>query len=69
MNRDQIKGRMEQAKGKAKEVTGKVTDNESLEWRGRAQKHAGDLRADYGDAKERVDEALDRPGAPAGRRP
>uniref|UniRef100_UPI001330657B CsbD family protein n=1 Tax=Klebsiella pneumoniae TaxID=573 RepID=UPI001330657B len=57
----------EQAKGKAKEVTGKVTDDESLEWRGRAQKHAGDMRADYGDAKENIDDALERdtpPGVP-----
>ena len=60
MNRDKVKGRTEQAKGKVKEVTGRAIDSERLEAKGRAQKTAGDVQGDYGDAKERVKDAFDR---------
>jgi len=60
MNRDQIKGRITQAKGKVKEVAGRATGDERLEAKGRVQKTAGDLRGDFGDAKERVKDAFDR---------
>ena len=30
MNKDQVEGRIDQAKGKVKEVAGKVTGNETL---------------------------------------
>ncbi|TCP07568.1 CsbD family protein [Caldimonas thermodepolymerans] len=59
MNRDQIKGRITQAKGKVKEVAG-ATGDDRLEAKGRVQKTAGDLRGDFGDAKERVKDAFDR---------
>ncbi|AKJ31785.1 CsbD family protein [Caldimonas brevitalea] len=60
MNRDQLKGRMEQAKGKTKEMAGRATDDLSLEAKGRVQKNVGDMRGDYGDAKERAKDHLDR---------
>jgi uncharacterized protein YjbJ (UPF0337 family) len=31
MNKDQVKGRIENAKGKVKEATGKITGNKTLE--------------------------------------
>ena len=34
MNKDQVKGRFEEAKGKAKEVAGKVVGNDKLELKG-----------------------------------
>ena len=52
MNRDQVKGRMEEAAGKAKKVIGKVAQDESLKQKGRAQEIAGKARATYGDTKE-----------------
>ena len=52
MNKDQVKGRMEEAAGKAKKVVGKVAQDESLKQKGRMQEVAGKARATYGDVKE-----------------
>lgn len=51
MNKDQIKGRVEQTKGKVKEIAGKTTGNKSLEVKGTVQKIGGKIKAEYGDAK------------------
>jgi uncharacterized protein YjbJ (UPF0337 family) len=51
MNKDQVKGRMDEAAGKTKKVVGKVTQDESLKQKGRVQEVAGKARAGYGDAK------------------
>ena len=52
MNKDQIKGRVEQATGKVKEVAGKVVGNDRLETEGLAGQVKGKVQAGYGDAKE-----------------
>ncbi len=52
MNKDQVKGRVDEAAGKTKKVVGKVIHNESLKQRGRLEEVAGKARATYGDAKE-----------------
>ncbi|HEY9065345.1 MAG TPA: CsbD family protein [Burkholderiaceae bacterium] len=57
MNKDQVKGRVEQAKGAMKEATGKVVRNRSLEAEGKIDKTTGRARADYGDLKEDVRDA------------
>jgi uncharacterized protein YjbJ (UPF0337 family) len=51
MNKDQVKGRAEQAVGKAKEVAGKTVGNKNLEDKGRLDEAAGKVRANYGDVK------------------
>ncbi len=51
MNKDQIKGRIEEMKGKAKEVAGNVVGNKSVQAKGVAQKVAGKAQAGYGDVK------------------
>ncbi len=53
MNKDQVKGRLEEAKGKAKEVAGKIVGNKSLEAEGNANQVAGKVQT-YGDAKEQT---------------
>lgn len=58
MNKDQVAGRAEEAKGKIKEVTGKVVDSERLKAEGRLDQAAGKTQAEYGDAKERVKDAV-----------
>jgi len=58
MNNDQIKGRIEEAKGKVKEVTSKVTGNKTLEEKARIEEAAGKARASYGDAKSAVKDAV-----------
>lgn len=52
MNKQQGKGTLEKAKGKTKEVTGRVTGDRSLEAEGKVEKTAGSIRKGYGDAKE-----------------
>ena len=60
MNKDQIEGRLEQAKGKVAEVAGKVIDNDQMEAEGKIDQVAGKVQANFGDAKEVVkDKAKD----------
>jgi uncharacterized protein YjbJ (UPF0337 family) len=54
MNKDQVKGRVEQASGKVKEVTGKVVGNERLKTEGQAEQIKGKVQAGFGDAKQNV---------------
>jgi uncharacterized protein YjbJ (UPF0337 family) len=51
MNKDQVKGRIREAEGAAKETAGKVSGNKSLEQKGKLQKAAGKGQALFGDAK------------------
>ncbi len=60
MNKDQIKGRTEEAAGKTKKVVGKVIDDESLKQKGRVEEVAGKVRATYGDAKNDLQKNQDR---------
>lgn len=52
MNKDQIKGRIEQAKGSVKEASGKIVGNDRLQTEGVADQLKGNLQAGYGDAKQ-----------------
>jgi uncharacterized protein YjbJ (UPF0337 family) len=61
MNKDQVKGRVEEAKGKIKEVTGRTVGNPDLEDRGTAQKVGGAIQKDYGDLKEDIKDSLKKP--------
>ena len=60
MNKDQVKGRVEEAKGSIKEATGKVVGNPNLQSQGAVDKAAGKAQATYGDAKEKVKGAVDK---------
>jgi uncharacterized protein YjbJ (UPF0337 family) len=54
MNKDQIKGRVKEAKGTVKETAGKVTGKEILEQKGKLLKTAGKAQAGYGDIKDDI---------------
>ena len=58
VNKDQVKGRAEEAEGKAKEVAGKAIGNKGLEARGNIEKNAGAMRAAVGDARSNLDKAM-----------
>ncbi|HEY2187560.1 MAG TPA: CsbD family protein [Caldimonas sp.] len=60
MNKDQVKGRVEQAKGNVKENVGKAVGNPNLRDEGTAEKVAGKTQATYGDAKEKVKHTVDK---------
>lgn len=57
MNKDQVKGRVEEAVGNVKETVGKITDDEKLELEGKVQKKVGKVRAGFGDLKEDIKNA------------
>ncbi|MGI4782720.1 uncharacterized protein YjbJ (UPF0337 family) [Ralstonia sp. 151470066-2] len=60
MNKDQVKGRLQEAKGKIKEVAGKVTGDEKTQVKGNIEKNIGKARATMGDVREDVKKTLDR---------
>jgi uncharacterized protein YjbJ (UPF0337 family) len=59
MNKDQVKGRIEEATGKVKEVAGKVTGDKALEQEGKVQNIGGKVQAGYGDLKEDIKTAVE----------
>lgn len=60
MNKDQVTGVAEQAKGKIKEVAGDLSGNKSLEHEGEADQVKGKVQKNYGDAKENVKDTIDK---------
>ena len=54
MDRNRIKGSAEQAKGKVKEVAGKVTGDKKLRAEGKADKVSGMIRSAIGGLKDAV---------------
>ena len=54
MNKDQVKGRVNETKGKIKEVAGKLVGNEKLEAKGKVQNIVGKAQAKFGDVKKDV---------------
>lgn len=60
MNKDQVQGRVEQAKGAVKETTGKVVGNDRLRAEGKLDKTGGKIQSGVGDVKEKVKDAVDK---------
>jgi uncharacterized protein YjbJ (UPF0337 family) len=58
MGKDQVKGRIEEAKGTVKEVVGKILDDKDLEVEGNVQKNVGKVQAGFGDLKEDVKDLI-----------
>lgn len=54
MNKDQVKGRVEQTTGKVKEAAGKLVGNDRLQTEGMADQVKGKVQAGYGDARENL---------------
>ena len=54
MNKDEIKGKAEKAKGYVKEEAGEITGNKDLEAEGRAERVTGKARETFGAAKEKI---------------
>ena len=53
-NKDQVAGRVKEAKGALKELAGKVVGNEKLQAKGKIQKIVGKAQAKFGDVKQKV---------------
>jgi len=54
MNRDEMKGKVDKAKGYIKEETGELTGNEELEAEGRAERAAGKARETMGKVERKA---------------
>ncbi|EGW21739.1 CsbD family protein [Methylobacter tundripaludum] len=54
MNKDQVKGRAEEAKGKVKEVTGKILNDDEMELKGNVEKKVAKVKAGFGDLKDDI---------------
>jgi uncharacterized protein YjbJ (UPF0337 family) len=59
MNRDELDGKTEKVKGKAKQAWGDATGNERLHDEGMADETAGNVQEGYGKARRKVGETLD----------
>jgi uncharacterized protein YjbJ (UPF0337 family) len=59
MNRDELKGKGEQIKGKVKQAAGDLTDDEQLKDEGVADEAKGDIQEGYGRARRKVGEAIE----------
>ena len=55
MNKDQVQGKFEEAKGKIKETAGRITGKPDLEDEGTAQKIGGKVQKGVGDVEQRLD--------------
>ena len=61
-NRDEMEGKLDQAKGKAKETIGRVVDDDELEAEGRADHAGGKVEEGFGKARRKAGEAIEDVG-------
>ncbi len=59
MNRDELDGKMDQVKGKIKQATGDLTDNDRLRDEGVADEASGDVQEGFGRGRRKVGEAIE----------
>lgn len=59
MNRDEIKGKAEKAKGYIKDKAGEILNDPDLEAEGEAERTAGTVREGIGKAKRKVQEGIE----------
>jgi uncharacterized protein YjbJ (UPF0337 family) len=59
MNKDQIKGLVEEVKGKVKEAAGVILDDKGMEIEGNVQKNVGKVQSGFGDLKEDIKKDID----------
>lgn len=61
MNKDQVEGSLEKAKGAIKETVGKVVGSEKLQAEGKADQVAGSVQKKVGDVKEAAETIAKKP--------
>lgn len=58
-NRDELEGKIDQAKGKTKETVGRAINDRELEQEGRADDTGGKVQEGFGKARRKVGEAIE----------
>ena len=66
-NRDEVKGKLDQAKGAAKETVGRAINDRDLESEGNADRTGGKVQEGFGQAKRKVGEAIEDIGESIGK--
>lgn len=66
-NRDEIKGKFDQAKGGLKETAGRALKDRELEEEGTTDRAGGELREGFGTAKRKVGEKIEDIGKAVGK--
>ena len=59
MNRDEIKGKAQKAKGYVKDKTGEILNDPQLEAEGEIERAAGTVREGFGRTKRKVQEGIE----------
>ena len=59
MDRDEMKGKVEKAKGYVKEKAGEITDDPTLEAEGKIDRASGAVRESFGKAKRKLKEGIE----------
>jgi uncharacterized protein YjbJ (UPF0337 family) len=58
-NRDEIEGKLDQAKGKVKETVGRAVNDRDLENEGNADRSGGKVQEGFGKVKRKVGETIE----------
>ena len=58
-NKDELEGKFDQAKGKAKETVGRAINDRDLQDEGNADRAGGKVQEGFGTAKRKVGEAIE----------
>jgi uncharacterized protein YjbJ (UPF0337 family) len=58
-NRDEMEGKVDQAKGAAKETVGRAINDHDLEAEGKADRTKGKVQEGFGEVKRKVGEAVE----------
>ncbi len=67
MNRDEVKGKVDQASGTVKERAGRTMNDPVLEEQGADQRASGKIEAGFGKARRKAGEAMKDAGDKLGR--
>jgi uncharacterized protein YjbJ (UPF0337 family) len=59
MNQDELKGKIDQVKGRAKQAAGDITDNERLHDEGVADEMGGKVQDTFGKARRKVGDVIE----------
>jgi uncharacterized protein YjbJ (UPF0337 family) len=58
-NKDEVKGKVDQAKGAVKENVGHATGDPDLESEGQADRAGGNIREGFGTARRKIGDAIE----------
>jgi uncharacterized protein YjbJ (UPF0337 family) len=64
-NKDEVKGKVDQAKGTVKENVGRAIGDRDMEDEGTADRASGNVQEGYGQAKRKVGDAVRMPATPS----